>query len=150
MLEVMVVKPERPDWDGSEGWFIYFLPSFFHELKCRTNFSPLMETLIIPDNTDVCLHIEARKKVKTIIMTGRKNRHTLRVRKDRENSTEGQLINCPLWGLLKTAGPSLVTLPSIISLNGRLLQAQWLCPHFYIVMPIKPRDETEKEARIKL
>lgn len=54
-----------------------------------------METLIIPDNTDVCLHIEARKKVKTIIMTGRKNRHTLRVRKDRENSTEGQLINCP-------------------------------------------------------
>lgn len=55
-----------------------------------------MNTLIIPDNTDVCLHIEEKKKDKTITKTGRKKRHTRRVRKDRENSTEGQLINCPL------------------------------------------------------
>lgn len=29
VLEFMAVKPERPDWDGSRGWFLYFLPSFF-------------------------------------------------------------------------------------------------------------------------
>lgn len=70
--------------------------------------------------------------------------------RQRENSTEGQLINCSLWGLLKTAGPSLVTLPSIISLKGRLLQARWLCPHFYMVMPIKSRDETVKKTEREL
>lgn len=71
-------------------------------------------------------------------------------RKNRENSTEGQLINCTLWGLLKTAGPSLVTLPSIISLKGRLLQARWLCPQFYMGMPIKSREEPVKKTETEL
>lgn len=95
MLEVMVVKAEaRLRWFGAVDYLLSL--RLFYEFTCGTDFLPLMETLITLDNTDVGLHLQVRKKDKTIINTGRKKRHARRVRKDRENSTEGQLINCPL------------------------------------------------------
>lgn len=74
MLEVMAAKVV---------WRVGLF-TIFHEFKCATDFPHLMKTLIIPDNTDVCLHIEAKKKERTIIKTERKKRHTRRVGKDRK------------------------------------------------------------------
>ena len=60
VLEVMAVKPEARLIKFS-ALVSYFLLLFFHVFKGWTDLPPLMEILIIPDNTDVCLYIKARQ-----------------------------------------------------------------------------------------
>lgn len=59
MLKVMLVRPERLQSVG--------LSTF--SCQCGADFLPLMETLFIPDNAEVCLYREARKKDKTYMQS---------------------------------------------------------------------------------